>query len=81
MNQNTFSVKDGKVYLNGEQVYCVTGFKYETDGQHFANVTLSFDVPIKGISQEMHLVTGEKFTIPVRIGDRQIRSVTIHHEK
>lgn len=47
MNKNTFSVKDGKIYLNGEQVYCVTCFKYEVDEQGLANVTLSFDVPIE----------------------------------
>lgn len=85
-NLNTFSMQDGKVRINGTDVHCVTDVSIKCiPRSNCMSVTLSFDVPIRsfnaGSGQEMHLVTGEEINIPVSIGDRQFRSVTVRSVK
>ena len=52
MANNSFAVKDGKIYLNGQELKKVTYLEIKCKG-HLYEVSLSFDVPTKDTTVEL----------------------------
>ena len=75
--ENTLSVSPGCILLNGSKVNCVTGFKYECIGSGMANVTISFDIPVKNAAITNQEGKHSAIRIPVSISGELVDEVIV----